>query len=107
MPSKALYNLRKQSHLCTRCGKRDEHTEAGNTLCYECAEKGSAWQKAHYDRETNTIRTRWYISKRIAQGKCIRCASAASPGHVMCEKHLARAREDYVKRKGRKKNATE
>lgn len=36
---KKRYNTLKEQHKCTKCGKQDVYTNAGNYLCYDCREK--------------------------------------------------------------------
>lgn len=78
MYSKEYYLNRKAMHVCVGCGKQDERTVRGLTLCGMCYEKGKEKRKA---------RARALYADRKAWGLCALCGKKDAyiiSGRVLC-----------------------
>jgi NMD protein affecting ribosome stability and mRNA decay len=82
------YTERVAQQRCGRCGKQDDNTFNGHSLCYECTEKRNAALKKsyykHHEERKKTMRERtdWLKSKGI----CIACGrEKAREGLCMCQ----------------------
>lgn len=97
--SKSIYQKRKESGICTRCGKRK--ATQGFTTCAMCRER---------DNETRRIRKGTSEqSDRESRGLCFFCNNPVKKGYKVCEYHyqinlnnLSKAREtnesqEYIK----------
>lgn len=72
-----VYNKRKESGVCTRCGKRK--TDPGHSTCKMCREKfneNRRIRKGPHDR-----------SERYEKGICFFCDNPIKQGYKVCEKH--------------------
>ncbi len=77
----------KSAGRCVNCGKRDERTISGKTLCARCAEINNACRKARYLRH-------------CAAGVCPHCGKRPSEeGHIYCAACMADMRERGKKRR--------
>lgn len=86
---------------CGRCGKQDNNTLNGHTLCYGCTEKTTAalkksYYKHHEERKkAMRERTNWLKSK----GVCIVCGrEKAREGFLMCQKCATKENERQRKK---------
>lgn len=97
--SKSTYQKRKESGICTRCGKRK--ATQGLTTCAMCRAR---------DNETRRIRKGFSDrSDRSKIGLCYFCDNPVKKGYKVCEKHYqmniekaekgrqTRAAQDYIK----------
>lgn len=88
----------KSQHRCTKCGKRDERTEAGRYLCQRCAAKELEYQAARRramtleQRHRERLRERARKAARRAAGICPNCGGALDREGSICSKCLARYR---------------
>lgn len=62
--SKLLYNRRKENHLCTKCGEKDERTVSGRVFCQKCYENS-------FERRAKNAKERylWYKNHKM----CTQC----------------------------------
>lgn len=75
--SKSIYQKRKESGICTRCGKRK--ATQGFTTCAMCRER---------DNETRRIRKGTSErSDRESRGLCFFCNNPVKKGYKVCEYH--------------------
>lgn len=75
--AKSTYQKRKESGICTRCGKRK--APEGYFKCSVCRAK---------DNETRRIREGTSEqSERIEKGLCYFCGNPVKKGYKVCEKH--------------------
>ena len=97
--SKSTYQKRKESGICTRCGKRK--ATQGLTTCAMCRAR---------DNETRRIRKGFSDrTDRSKIGLCYFCDNPVKKGYKVCEKHYqmniekaekgrqTRAAQDYIK----------
>lgn len=93
--SKARYERNKTSGKCVACGKADERTQTGKTLCAHCdLNKRKATQK----RE----------KKLKAESRCVICGKQDKRtinGKIWCFSCALRRSESYRKRREKKKTA--
>lgn len=90
--SRAVYNQRKEQHLCTKCGKKltTEHT-----LCERCLAKERARSKRNYakhgklSRKPAKLKLEETRERTLAQGliPCKYCGEPVVEGKKLCEKH--------------------
>lgn len=98
-------NYFKSTHRCYRCGKKDERTESGSTLCFACKEYLKAARKKYYDSHIDKVRATMRERSKFlkAQGICTVCGKEkAIEGMTRCEscreKNLIYQRKAYLKK---------
>ena len=85
---KKLYEYRKENQLCCQCGKQDERTLSGRTMCESC-----------YDNKRKSRKYRDQI--RFKKHECIICGKVDArtlAGRRMCEGCAEFYRNRYHKR---------
>lgn len=95
-----LYNKRKAAHECVNCGKQDDRTRKGLTLCEHCAAVNSA-NYARVDKaKKRAARKKAYI-KKVQNHICPRCNKPLSEDYffTVCESCRERYKEYCRKKK--------
>lgn len=93
--------VRRESGLCTICGREDAYTMAGRALCAICAQKANEWKKNRKKRpecrEAERKAGKERYAKMIAENICPKCGKKKpGDGYSLCE--LCR-----IKQRNRKK----
>lgn len=73
---------RKARKLCGICGKSDERTRGGKSVCAACAEARAAYDKERYPRRTERLREtqRARRERLIAAHRCTDCGGELPQG---------------------------
>lgn len=81
------YRKRKALNQCVECGKQDDYTISGRSLCFECNEKNKVRTKKYYAENKEKIKTDRQIL--IKRGICITCRKRnAAKGRKRCKECL-------------------
>ena len=105
---KAKRDERKKNNQCVSCGKTDERTINGFTLCWDCREYMNArhrkWSHSERGRLDNRKRYKNRRHRLSIRGVCIHCGkNPAEDGKLHCTDCLIMFRELYQKTKEKKK----
>lgn len=90
--------LRKRLKLCVRCGKKDERTISGRSLCSVCTEKASEYSKLNpkspEKRAESYTRKKERRQKRKAEHRCPICNKEldAESKYILCPSCREKAR---------------
>ena len=82
--------LRKRLKLCVRCGKKDESTISGHSLCLDCTEKASEYSKLNpkspEKRAESCTRKKERWQKRKSEHRCPICNKEleAESKYILC-----------------------
>lgn len=95
--NKWYYEYRKRIGVCTRCGKQDDFTLLGRTICAECLKKRNNNKKY---QDTYPKYKEKYIAKLKQNHKCIRCGAKLldNSKKLTCER-CARKQSEYDRKK--------
>ena len=94
--------VRRESGLCTVCGREDAYTMAGRAMCAICAQKSNEWTKNKKKRpkyrEAARKASKERYAKMIAENICPTCyKKKPDDGYSLCEfcrvKHRNRKKE--------------
>lgn len=104
------YTERVAQQRCGRCGKQDDNTLNGRSLCYKCVEDGKARQLKsyykHHEECKKAMRERTYWLK--SNGICITCGrEKAREGFVMCQACAAKSNLNSKRSKTKKERSAE
>ena len=78
----------KATHRCVRCGKKDENTESGKTLCSACREYLKVARQKYYESHREQVRQaqRERYDRLKAEGLCVVCEKEkAIEGLTRCD----------------------
>lgn len=106
MPSKELYNTRKQLKRCVHCGKTDAFTLNGRIRCAECTEKHQKNSREKYyngGKEKDSKRHKELYEERKSKHICVQCGKYLSNNYkyILCE--ICRAKKRKSNEKSRRK----
>lgn len=79
----------KAERRCTVCGKQDDATVGGKTLCRECGQA----QRDAIDRMRE---------RKKERGECLFCSSPAVPGKRLCQLCAEKSADGYRRRRDRR-----
>ena len=78
------------------CGKQDDYTISGRSLCFECNEKNKVRTKKYYAENKEKIKTALHKDRQvlIKRGICVNCRKRnAAKGRQRCKECLSKALE--------------
>lgn len=103
--SRYSYKKNKLLNLCVNCGKEDDYTISGHTLCFECNEKNNVRAAKYYDanKDNQYAKDKERRKEREEKGICICCGKRkAAKNRKHCEICLARKRQICKKQREKK-----
>lgn len=65
--TKQRYHRLKEEKRCTNCGKQDERTLSGKTMCQSCERNEKTYREKYADKRA------FLYNERKRQGLCTRC----------------------------------
>jgi NMD protein affecting ribosome stability and mRNA decay len=93
-----VYAARKRAGQCVNCGRQDERTASGLTMCGACMEKREKWQRREDVRERHNAAQRARYGQLKEDGRCAFCGKPSRPGRVLCAACAARDNERKKRR---------